>query len=58
MGNIDAALDSSVFLKQIIVSCGVPIKVFTVSFLGSVLRIVELVHVASCGLNPAMVLQL
>lgn len=55
MEYIDTALDNSVFLKQIVVSCGVPIKVFAVSFLGSVLCMVELVHVASCGLNPAMV---
>lgn len=36
MENIDAALDTSVFPKQIIVSCGVCINVFTVLVLGSV----------------------
>lgn len=48
MENIDAALDTFTFLQQIIVSCGVDIKVFTVSVLGSVLHSVELVYGQLC----------
>ena len=55
MENIDAALDTSVFLKQIIVSCGVCITVFTVLVLGSMLHSVELVYDGSLCVKPVMV---
>lgn len=55
MDNIDAALDTSVFLKQIIVSCTVCIKVFTVLNSGVVLHSVELVYGGSLWIKPVIV---